>query len=118
MDGVSICWQQALHRGKSLLREVGALMVHTRPLVEALATRSERVMQSARLWLMAMHEVIKPLMGQSESCVLPWSVSRQAALSCRVWYAKNLDVYVTTAPLYSGDVCTFVSGDCVSLGQT
>src|SRR5918993_5350896 len=39
-------------------------MVQTRPLVERLATRSERVIQSARSRLMAMHEVIKPLMGQ------------------------------------------------------
>jgi hypothetical protein len=47
-----------------LLREVGELMVQTRTLVERLATRSERVIQSARSRLMAMHEVIKPLMGQ------------------------------------------------------
>jgi hypothetical protein len=47
-----------------LLREVGELMVQTRPLVERLGTRSERVIQSARWRLMAMHEVIKPLMGQ------------------------------------------------------
>jgi hypothetical protein len=47
-----------------LLREVGELMVHTRPLVERLGTRSDRVMQSACARLMAMHEVIKPLMGQ------------------------------------------------------
>ena len=47
-----------------ILREVGELMVQTRPLVERLATRSERVIQSARARLMAMHEVIKPLMGQ------------------------------------------------------
>ena len=47
-----------------ILREVGALMVQTRPLVEHLANRSDRVIQSARSRLMAMHEVIKPLMGQ------------------------------------------------------
>ena len=47
-----------------ILREVGALIVHTRPLIEHLATRSERVLQSARSRLLAMHEVIKPLMGQ------------------------------------------------------
>jgi hypothetical protein len=47
-----------------ILREVGELMVHTRPLVEDLATRLERVMQNARSRLMAMHAVIKPLMGQ------------------------------------------------------
>src|SRR2546427_4331774 len=39
-------------------------MVQTRPLVEHLENRSDRVMQSARSRLMAMHEVIKPLMGQ------------------------------------------------------
>jgi hypothetical protein len=47
-----------------ILREVGELMVQTRPLVERLATRSERVIQRACSRLMAMHEVIKPLMGQ------------------------------------------------------
>jgi hypothetical protein len=47
-----------------ILREVGALMVQTRPLVEHLENHSDRVMQSARSRLMAMHEVIKPLMGQ------------------------------------------------------
>jgi hypothetical protein len=46
------------------LREVGELMVQTRALVECLGTRSERVIQNACLRLMAMHEVIKPLMGQ------------------------------------------------------
>jgi hypothetical protein len=44
-----------------IMREVGALMVQTRPLVERLGSRSERVIQSARSRLMAMHEVIKPL---------------------------------------------------------
>jgi hypothetical protein len=47
-----------------IVREVGELMVQTRPLVERLATPSDRVMQSARSRLMAMHEVIKPLLGQ------------------------------------------------------
>jgi hypothetical protein len=47
-----------------ILTEVGELMVQTRPLVERLGTRLDRVIQSARSRLMAMHEVIKPLMGQ------------------------------------------------------
>jgi hypothetical protein len=47
-----------------ILREVGELMVQTRPLVERLATPSHRVIQRARSRLVAMHEVIKPLMGQ------------------------------------------------------
>lgn len=47
-----------------ILREVGALMVQTRPLVTHLANRSDRVIQRARSRLMAMHEVIKSLMGQ------------------------------------------------------
>jgi hypothetical protein len=47
-----------------IVTEVGALMVPTRPLVERLGTRVDRVIQSARSRLMAMHEVIKPLMGQ------------------------------------------------------
>ncbi len=47
-----------------ILTEVGELMVQTRPLVERLGTSWDRVIQSARSRLMAMHEVIKPLMGQ------------------------------------------------------
>ena len=47
-----------------ILREVGELMVQTRPLGERLATPLDRVIRSARLRLMAMHEVIQPLMGQ------------------------------------------------------
>jgi hypothetical protein len=47
-----------------IMREVGELMVQTRPLVERLCLRSERVIQNARSRLVAMHEVIKPLMGQ------------------------------------------------------
>jgi hypothetical protein len=47
-----------------ILTEVGELMVQTRPLVERLGTRLDQVIQSARSRLMAMHEVIKPLMGQ------------------------------------------------------
>src|SRR5918994_1673707 len=47
-----------------LMREVGELMVQTRPLVEHLATRSQQAIQGVRSRLMAMHEVIKPLMGQ------------------------------------------------------
>jgi hypothetical protein len=47
-----------------ILREVGELMVHTRLLVEGGATSSDRGMQGARSRLAAMHEVIKPLMGQ------------------------------------------------------
>src|SRR5258706_6978726 len=47
-----------------ILTEVGALMVHTRPLIEGLETRADRVVQSARSRLAAMHGVIKPLMRQ------------------------------------------------------
>jgi hypothetical protein len=44
--------------------EVGALIVQTRPLVKRLETSADRVMQRARSRLLAMHEVIKPLMRQ------------------------------------------------------
>ena len=47
-----------------ILREVGELIVQTRPLVERLEASADRVMQRARMQLMAMHAVIKPLMGQ------------------------------------------------------
>jgi hypothetical protein len=47
-----------------ILTEVGELMVQTRPLVQRLGTRLDRVIHSARSRLMAMHDVIKPLMGQ------------------------------------------------------
>ena len=58
-----------------LLRETGELMVHTRPLVEALATCSQRVMQRARARLVALHEVIKPLMRQ----IVHWLVTGKVA---------------------------------------
>jgi len=47
-----------------ILTEVGELVAQTRPLVEALETSSDQVIQSARSRLVAMHEVIKPLMRQ------------------------------------------------------
>jgi hypothetical protein len=47
-----------------ILREVGELMVQTRPLVKRLEASSDQVIQSARSRLLAMQEVIKPLMGQ------------------------------------------------------
>ena len=47
-----------------ILTEVGTLIGQTRAIVTAVAGRSDRVMQSARLRLVAMHDVIKVLMGQ------------------------------------------------------
>jgi hypothetical protein len=47
-----------------ILREVGELMAQTRALVERLVTPPDPVIQRARSRLMAMREVIKPLMGQ------------------------------------------------------
>ena len=60
-----------------IMREVGDLMVQTRPLVEHLATRSDRVIQHARSRLMAMHEVIKPLMGQ----IVHWVTTGKVAVN-------------------------------------
>jgi hypothetical protein len=47
-----------------IVKEVGELIGQTRPLVEALGTSTDRVIQSARSRLMAMHAVIKPLIAQ------------------------------------------------------
>jgi hypothetical protein len=47
-----------------LLREVGALMVQTRPLLASRASSAARVTQRARGQLQAMHAVIQPLTGQ------------------------------------------------------
>lgn len=47
-----------------ILKEVGTLMVQTRPLLERLASSADRVTQRARGQLVAMHEVIKPLTRQ------------------------------------------------------
>ncbi len=58
-----------------ILTEVGELMVQTRPLVERLGTSWDRVIQRARSRLMAMHEVIKPLMGQ----IVHWLTTGQVA---------------------------------------
>jgi hypothetical protein len=58
-----------------ILTEMGALMVQTRPLIEALAARSERVIQNARSRLVTMHDVIKVLMGQ----IVHWMSSGKVA---------------------------------------
>jgi hypothetical protein len=58
-----------------ILREVGELIVQTRPLGERLEMSAERVIQSARARLMAMHEVIKPLMGQ----IVQWIATGRVA---------------------------------------
>jgi hypothetical protein len=58
-----------------LLKEVGAGIVHTRPLGERLERCTERVLQSARARLLAMHEVSKPLMGQSVQWLAPGKVA-------------------------------------------
>jgi hypothetical protein len=47
-----------------LLGEVGEVMGQTRPLIERLQGHSDRVIQSSRLRLLAMHGGIKVLMGQ------------------------------------------------------
>src|SRR5918995_3186889 len=46
-----------------ILTEVGRLISQTRVIATAVQGRSDRVIQSARSRLVAMHEVIKPLMG-------------------------------------------------------
>lgn len=47
-----------------ILRAVGELIVSTRPLVKRVEASTDRVIQRARTQLIAMHDVIKPLMGQ------------------------------------------------------
>jgi hypothetical protein len=47
-----------------ILTEVGRLISQSRVIATAVQGRSDRVIQSARARLVAMHEVIKPLMGQ------------------------------------------------------
>src|ERR671915_1867626 len=47
-----------------ILTEVGRLISQTRVIATAVQGRSDRVIQSARSRLVAMHEVIKPLRGQ------------------------------------------------------
>ena len=51
-----------------LLTEVGQLVVYTRPMVEQLRQSRDRVTQSARATLGAMHEVAKRLIPQ----IVPW----------------------------------------------
>jgi hypothetical protein len=58
-----------------LLTEVGDLMVQTRPLMARLEASSNRVIQSARSRLSAMHGVIKVLMGQ----IVHWVTTGQVA---------------------------------------
>jgi hypothetical protein len=58
-----------------ILTEVGELMVQTRPLIARLEASSDRVIQSARSRLLAMHGVIKVLMGQ----IVHWVTTGQVA---------------------------------------
>ena len=58
-----------------LLKKEGALIVKTRPLVERLLRCTDRVWQSARARLLAMHEVIKSLMGQ----IVQWIATGKVA---------------------------------------
>jgi hypothetical protein len=58
-----------------ILTEVGELMVQTRPLTTRLEASSNRVIQSARSRLSAMHGVIKVLMGQ----IVHWVTMGQVA---------------------------------------
>jgi hypothetical protein len=58
-----------------ILKEVGALIVQTRPLVERLETHADRVIQSVRARLLAMHEVLKPLMRQ----IVQWITTGKVA---------------------------------------
>src|SRR5262245_50278258 len=58
-----------------ILGEVGELMVQTRPLIERLQGHSDRVIQSSCLRLLAMHGVIKALMGQ----IVHWLSTGQVA---------------------------------------
>jgi hypothetical protein len=60
-----------------IVREVGALMVQTRPLVERLGASLDRIMQSARSRLVAMHEVIKPLMNH----IVHWVTTGKVAVN-------------------------------------
>lgn len=58
-----------------ILRAVGALIVHTRPLVTRVEARADRGIQRARAQLLAMHDVITPLMGQMVHGVAPGRVA-------------------------------------------
>jgi hypothetical protein len=60
---------------KRILTEIGDLMVQTRPLIARLEASSDRVIQSARSRLLAMHGVIKVLMGQ----IVHWVTTGQVA---------------------------------------
>ena len=72
------------------LTEVGALIVHTRPLVQRLETSAERVMQRARLRLMAMHEVIKPRMGQIVHGISTGKVAANTIVHVGIPHARAL----------------------------
>jgi hypothetical protein len=58
-----------------ILREVGTLISQTRVIVRAVQGGADRVIQSARARLVAMHDVIKVLMGQ----IVHWVTTGQVA---------------------------------------
>jgi hypothetical protein len=68
-----------------ILTEVGELMRQTRPLIARLEASSDRVIQSARSRLLAMHGVIKVLMGQ----IVHWVTTGQVAANKIVQVASK-----------------------------
>jgi hypothetical protein len=73
-----------------ILTEVGELIVQTRPLVERLETSADQVMQRARSRLVAMHEVIKPLMGQIVHWVATGNVAAHKILHVGIPQARSI----------------------------
>jgi len=73
-----------------ILRAVGELMVQTRPLIKRLEATADRVMQRARARLMAMHEVIKPLMGQIVHWVSTGTVAANKIVHVGIPHARAI----------------------------
>lgn len=73
-----------------IMTEVGDLIVQTRPLLKGLETSSDQGIQRARSRLLAMHEVIKPLMGQIAHWVSTGKVAANKILHVGIPQARSI----------------------------
>ena len=93
-----------------ILTEVGELMVQTRPRIEGLETSADQVMQSARSRLVAMHEVIKPLMRQIVHWLTTGKVAANKIIHVGIPQARAIvrnirkNLYVIIVPKYSREI--------------
>jgi hypothetical protein len=73
-----------------ILRDVGPLLVETRPVLERWAQSSDRVIQNATSTLASMHDVIKVLMGQSVQWITTGVVAKDKIIPVGIPQARAI----------------------------